>query len=1690
MKKLLTIGLLFFSLIAGAQQFNNEWIDYSKTYYKFKVAANGIYRISGATLAAVNLGSVDAAHFQLWHNGEEVPLYTSVGTGALGTGGYIEFWGQMNDGKPDNPLYRIPDQQLSDARSLFTDSAAYFLTVNPAGGNKRMVQTANPVPPGVTAEPYFIYQADTSFSEQMHLGRAEGTGIGTLYTSSFEEGEGWASTEIAEGRSRSYQRNLYAYTGAGGPDVSVKLNVAGNNVAIRKVQFTINGNSVFDQSFSNYNFLALTRTMPATILNGGSESFAVTNVASVPSRMRLMSVKLTYPRKFNFGGASNFRFSLPARSSGYYLEISGFSFSGGAPVLYDQTNGRRYDVDAGNASLLKVFLPAAGQTQDLVLVSQAAANIRTVPSLEPRTFVNYAATQNQGDYLMITDRSLLTGSNGSQPVNDYRDYRASAAGGGYNAKIYLMDQLIDQFAFGISYHSLSVRNFLRFARARFSAAPKEAFLIGKGVSYYVSRSYPSGALGAQLAQLNLVPTFGYPASDVLLSAEGSSSQPLTSIGRLSVLNGNEVAVYLEKVKQYEQQLANTPPGINESSWKKNVAHIVGASDDATSSLLYSLLEKQKAIIADTLYGASVSDFLKSASGESQGSSNDRLRNLINGGIGMLTYFGHSSSTTLDYNLENPGNYSNAGKYPLFNMMGCNVGDIFGYDVNRPGRPETISEKYLLAKDGGSIGMLAGTSVGYISTLDFYNTKLYTLMSGKDYGQSIGTLMASTIAAVFKESSETPLLQRAQCEQYTLNGDPAIRLYQFDKPDYTIEDASVSITPAFISVAEKDFTVKATIHNLGKAISKKVIVELKRTYPDQSSEVFKRDTLSAIRFSDSVTFTIPVDPLRDKGANKVTVSIDPDNLIPELNKGNNAITKDIFIYQDELRPVYPYDYGIVNKQNLLFTASTADPFAASKQYIMELDTSRLFNSAAKVTTTKTASGGIVEFQPSVSFRDKTVYYWRVADVPAAGETPHWNYASFTYINGNQTGFSQSHYYQLQDLNLSQLKAGTGDRLFHFDSTISSIFTSTGFFPNANAASDLELRINEVTAQRWMLSPASGAGNVNNYTLRFYVVENRMMRTWNNEDLGTSGKYGSVRPIPAQSNTIPTFFQFKVRTPQERKNVMDFMDSIPKNYFIVITNSPMLPNVLPSEWKADEAVYGTGNTLYHKLQKEGVTILDNIKTDAPFLLFLQKGSGRPLKEVMGSVQTDKLAETVDVRTILHEGSYQTPLFGPAKKWQTLTWDGASLESPGTDIFSLEIFGVTKNGNETSLLRDLSPADKTIDLSSIDAKQYPGLKVMLHVKDTTHFTPYQPKNIKAFYQPAPEGALAPNLYFSAKDTLDPGEPLNLGIAFKNVSDYNFDSMTVRLSIRDRNNAETVIPVPKQKALAVGDTIKLNIPLATQKYSGNNTVFLDINPDDNQPEQYHFNNFFYKNIYVRSDSSSPFMDVTFDGTHILNKDIVSSKPDILIKLTDDAKWLLLDNPDLIQVQLVNKTKEITYNYKVGTDTLRFTPAGQDGNNTATMNFKPHMDDGDYELLVTAKDQSGNEAGQIRYRVAFQVINKPMISNMLNYPNPFTTATAFVFTLTGAEVPQNIRIQILTITGKIVREITKAELGPLRIGRNITEFRWDGTDQYGQKLANGVYLYRVITNLNGKSLDKYRAKDDNTDKYFNKGYGKMYLMR
>src|SRR5262245_3105712 len=93
---LLTLLIGVSGLLTTAQTFpfNNEWIDYNKTYYKFNVGQTGLYRIPQSVLAAIGIGNIPAEQFQLWRNGREVALYTSIPSGPLNSTDFIEFWGE------------------------------------------------------------------------------------------------------------------------------------------------------------------------------------------------------------------------------------------------------------------------------------------------------------------------------------------------------------------------------------------------------------------------------------------------------------------------------------------------------------------------------------------------------------------------------------------------------------------------------------------------------------------------------------------------------------------------------------------------------------------------------------------------------------------------------------------------------------------------------------------------------------------------------------------------------------------------------------------------------------------------------------------------------------------------------------------------------------------------------------------------------------------------------------------------------------------------------------------------------------------------------------------------------------------------------------------------------------------------------------------------------------------------------------------------------------------------------------------------------------------------------------------------------------------------------------------------------------------------------------------------------------
>lgn len=273
MKRILLLLLICCSVLAKVQgqAYNNEWIDYTKTYYKFKIGGTGLYRIPVDALATIGMSNVNADHFQLWRNGVEIPIYTTSQNAPLATGGYIEFWGEMNDGIPDRPLFRQPEWQLNERVSLQTDSAAFFLTVNSAGNNRRLVPTVNDVAGNtLAAEPFFMCTIETNYRGRINAGRAEVVGTSYTYSSSYDYGEGFTSTEIAGGASTTVTySSLRPYTGTGAPDPSYLIHASGNAVNPRYFRVTLNGDSIMGPTMDYFDYVKQSQTFPIAKIAGG-----------------------------------------------------------------------------------------------------------------------------------------------------------------------------------------------------------------------------------------------------------------------------------------------------------------------------------------------------------------------------------------------------------------------------------------------------------------------------------------------------------------------------------------------------------------------------------------------------------------------------------------------------------------------------------------------------------------------------------------------------------------------------------------------------------------------------------------------------------------------------------------------------------------------------------------------------------------------------------------------------------------------------------------------------------------------------------------------------------------------------------------------------------------------------------------------------------------------------------------------------------------------------------------------------------------------------------------------------------------------------------------------------------------------------------------------------------------------------
>ncbi len=1660
------IFVAIFAFFHCAQAQRTSWINFSQSYFRISTAQDGIHRITYDQLnqSSFPVGVVDTKNLQLYHRGVEQSIeVVDGGDNQLNVGDYIEFLGSRNDGTLDSELYLTPEAQPHAFHNLYSDTSAYFLTWAPGVSGKRMNRVSLPDPgtPPLAFhwnEELLLLTSNYSAGRRYPIG-----GSGATHRSQFDFGEGFTGKRIRNGNFLEYDIGPISQPYPAGPVPQLEVLLAGRNEAIHQVEISAGPDgslrslgSIQFQYFDN--FLFSTDLMWADIPSGGNMKVRISVTSSSVDHVSVSYIKLRYPEQLILDENPRKTFELEA-SSGNQAVIINSTTTG--TTIYDITDKNSVGImvheNLGNST--STIVPASSSPTKLLVQGLPIAT----PQIKPAVFRKIDPQRH--DYLIISHKSLMIPADNYQdPVKAYAEYRASPQGGAFDTLIVDMEMLYDQYNYG----EISPLAIKYFAQDMLPGNPKYLLLIGKGynVNFKPHRQDPAVA-----TTFNLVPTAGFPGSDVVLTAglDRSSYGAAIPTGRINARNPAQVAAYLNKIKEMEAASFD-------ALWRKKIIHLSGGLTQGELSLFKRYMDQLKSAAEGPFFGGNVTTINK------QSNETTVLINVadqVNDGVTLITFFGHSSTQVTDIEIGKVTDvtlgYNNAGRYPMILVNGCNAGNIFFTSTG-------FGEDWILASNKGAVAFLAHTDAGFANNLKRYSDIFYdmaysdSVFINKPIGDIVQELGRRYLSGV--PINETHI---AQVQQEVFQGDPAFSFFPVTMPDYETNNDHIFLQPfdgQTINAQIDSFQVGIITRNFGRTSNDSLNVTVRRTFGD--GQVFTYDSVffAPVPYQDTLYFTIRSNQISDFGNNQFEVLLDFNKSIEEIDETNNTGTLNFFIPQGGTVNLSPFNFAIINQPRPLLIAQASDLLVGNRTFLFEIDSTKRFSSPFRQTRSVTGNG-IASWEVSLLQKDSTVYYWRTRfQEPNVGEDTAWILSSFIVIKDSPEGWSQAHFPQF-DENFTDEGLSRNQTLRHWEFTSTeNLVEITTYGSNHAQAEPANISVT-IDGQPFIVSTRLCPDNSLNAiafdkasTIPYAVL------TTGGFDVLDKNRCGRT---PQAINT------FQTNDITNSLKLDSYLDKLPERDYVILFS---IGKVDYSSWSASTVA---------KLSSVGVTSSEIIawQSGEPVIIVGRKGDdpgsalvirGDINATVPLSEQEISLAHALMGK--FEKGTVLSPKIGPAESWGTLHHD---VQEELTDNTTLDLLGVTNGSQEQTLFTNIKT--NPLDISNIDASMYPFLRLKLIVEDTNLLTPAQLKRWQVLFESVPEGVLlfrGNDAEGTKKIPLLEGQEFNSNFTFYNLSTKEFsDSLLVRATLFNRELRSSSVEESRIIAPSVQDSVAFSLPLDTKGHNGINDYRVFVNPSI-LPEQSYSNNIndFLEYIEVSPDDTHPILDVTFDGIHILDGDLVSPSPLIAVLLKDDNIFNLKQDTIGMEIFIKQNGSNCTScdftRVSFSNPRVQWTPASE--NSDFRIEYQPEkLDDGIYTLQVQGQDNSGRKSGTEPYTINFEVVNESTITNFYPYPNPFSTSTRFVFTLTGAEIPDQIKIQIMTVTGKVVREITQDELGPLRIGNNLTDYAWDGRDEYGDQLANGVYIYRVVMN---RGNDNFKHRETSADKAFKKGYGKLYLLR
>lgn len=519
-------------------------------------------------------------------------------------------------------------------------------------------------------------------------------------------------------------------------------------------------------------------------------------------------------------------------------------------------------------------------------------------------------------------------------------------------------------------------------------------------------------------------------------------------------------------------------------------------------------------------------------------------------------------------------------------------------------------------------------------------------------------------------------------------------------------------------------------------------------------------------------------------------------------------------------------------------------------------------------------------------------------------------------------------------------------------------------------------------------------------------------------------------------------FNVPDPGVRDSLANYVNGLPSGTLIAMTiSADAVQNILGNR----------GSNSRNAIKTLGSVYIDSIQYREGWCILGKKGAPT------GSVPEDYrklftgVAQIEIHKEIIYDSGYVVfPEMNFSKKWNYLKIE--SYRPENTNIIYIPI-GIKRNG-EVDTLYQFQTSFDSIDLSRLETKIYTSIRLMAKLFANQLKESPRIYSVGASYEMVPELAINYQTISVDKDTITQGESVNYKAKIYNVGKSTADSFKVLLELIRSDNLSYVLIDTVINQLNQNNFIELNYGYANKIYDGfgNFSFKLTLDSDNSVNELLKSNNIFYKSFYVKKDTttsvSSTSIFVFFNGKEIREWEYVEPEARINIQINYPVWFPVLDT-SAVQIFVDGEriySNQVIFNY----DTIE---------RKINITLERKFSKGNHNLSIFLKDAFGRISNKPVVDKYFKVTSELEILNVYNFPNPFNNETHFTFILT--QIPDEVKIKIYTVAGRLIKELN---LSSSALSTNFNKIFWDGRDEDGDLVGNGVYLYKVIAKKGDKT--------------------------